>query len=149
MAKPRAMCSQFRRQRLYFRDKETEMHCMKLAPNKASISPDDVDIINTHGTGTIEAVFGEHPRVHINNIKSYIGHAMGAADALELAGNLLSFKDYIVHSTINLDHLDPECHLNNLVIKEPKGIDKIDCILNNSFGILSINSELVAKRFER
>ncbi len=141
-----------------FPDKERQIQCMKLALNKASISPEDIDIINTHGTGTVEgdtvecqaigAVFGEHPHAYINNTKSFIGHAMGAAGALELAGNLPSFEDYIVHPTINLDHLDPECHLNNLVINEPKKIDKVDYIFNNSFGMLGINSIVIVKRFE-
>ena len=141
-----------------FPDKERQIQCMKLALNKAGISPEDIDIINTHGTGTIEgdpvecqaiaAVFGEHPHAHINNTKSFIGHAMGAAGALELAGNLPSFEDHSVHPTINLDHLDPECHLNNLVIHEPKKIDKVDYIFNNSFGMLGINSVVIVKKFE-
>jgi 3-oxoacyl-[acyl-carrier-protein] synthase II len=141
-----------------FPDKERQIQCMKLALNKAGISPEDIDIINTHGTGTIEGdqvecqaireVFGEHLHAHINNTKSFIGHAMGAAGALELAGNLPSFEDYIVHPTINLDHLDPECHINNLVINEPKKIDKVDYIFNNSFGMLGINSVVIVKRFE-
>ncbi len=141
-----------------FPDKERQIQCMKLALNKAGISSEDIDIINTHGTGTIEgdpvecqaieAVFGEHPHAHINNTKSFIGHAMGAAGALELAGNLPSFEDHIVHPTINLNHLDPECHLNNLVINEPKKIDKVDYIFNNSFGMLGINSVVIVKKFE-
>ncbi len=141
-----------------FPDKERQIQCMKLALNKAGISPEDIDIINTHGTGTIEgdpvecqaiaAVFGEHPHAHINNTKSFIGHAMGAAGALELAGNLPSFEDHIIHPTINLNHLDPECHLNNLVINEPKKIDKVDYIFNNSFGMLGINSVVIVKIFE-
>jgi 3-oxoacyl-[acyl-carrier-protein] synthase II len=141
-----------------FPDKERQVECIKLALNKASISPEDIDIINTHGTGTTEGdpvecqaiseVFDDCPHTYINNTKSFIGHAMGAAGALELAGNLPSFEDHIVHPTINLDHLDPECHLNNLVINEPKKIDKVDYILNNSFGMLGINSVVIAKRFE-
>ncbi|HEY4711801.1 MAG TPA: beta-ketoacyl-[acyl-carrier-protein] synthase family protein, partial [Dehalococcoidia bacterium] len=97
-----------------FPDRERQVQCMKLALNKAGISPEDIDIINTHGTGTIEGdpvecqaireVFGEHPHAYMNNTKSFIGHAMGAAGALELAGNLPSFEDYLVHPTINLDH---------------------------------------------
>jgi len=137
---------------------ERQVECMNLALNKAGISPGDIDIINTHGTGTregdiaecqaIREVFRDNPNAYINNTKSYIGHAMGAAGALELAGNLPSFKDHIVHPTINLDHLDPECPLNNLVINEPKKIDKVDYILNNSFGMLGINSVVIVKKFQ-
>jgi 3-oxoacyl-[acyl-carrier-protein] synthase II len=142
-----------------FPDKDRQIQCMKLALGRAGISPEDIDIVNTHGTGTIEgdqaecqaieAVFGEHPHAHMNNTKSFIGHAMGAAGALELAGNLPSFEDHFVHPTINLDHLDPRCHLGNLVINEPKKIDKVDYILNNSFGMLGINSVVIVKRFEQ
>jgi 3-oxoacyl-[acyl-carrier-protein] synthase II len=141
-----------------FPSAERQVECIKLALNKADISSEDIDIINTHGTGTTEGdpvecqaireAFGEHPHAYINNTKSFIGHAMGAAGALELAGNLPSFEDYTVHPTINLDHLDPECNLNNLVINKPKRIDKVDYILNNSFGMLGINSVVIIKRFE-
>jgi 3-oxoacyl-[acyl-carrier-protein] synthase II len=142
-----------------FPNKQRQIQCMRLALNKAGISPQDIDIINTHGTGTVEGdpvecqaiatVFGERPHAHINNTKSFIGHAMGAAGALELAGNLPSFDDNVVHPTINLDYLDPECHLNNLVVNEPKKVDKVDYILNNSFGMLGINSVVIVKRFEQ
>jgi 3-oxoacyl-[acyl-carrier-protein] synthase II len=141
-----------------FPSAERQVECIKLALNKADISPGDIDIINTHGTGTIEGdpeecqaireVFGEYPHACINNTKSFIGHTMGAAGALELAGNLPSFEDYLVHPTINLDHLDPECPLNNLVINKPRKIDKVDYILNNSFGMLGINSVVIVKRFK-
>jgi len=139
-------------------NKDRQVECMKLALKKAGISPEDIDIISTHGTGTAEGdpvecqaireVFGEHPHAYINNTKSFIGHAMGAAGALELAGNLPSFEDHIVHPTINVDNLDPECYLASLVINEPKRVDKVDYIFNNSFGMLGINSVVIAKRFQ-
>jgi 3-oxoacyl-[acyl-carrier-protein] synthase II len=77
-----------------------------------------------------------------------IGHAMGAAAALELAGNLPSFEDHIVHPTINVDNLDPDCAFENLVINRSKKVDKVDYILKNAFGMLGINSTVIVKRFE-
>jgi 3-oxoacyl-[acyl-carrier-protein] synthase II len=70
------------------------------------MKPSDIHIVNTHATATpqgdiqeceaIRAVFGEGcPDTHINNTKSFIGHCMGAAGALELAGNLPSFEDLV------------------------------------------------------
>jgi len=136
---------------------ERQADCMKLALKKAGLSANDIDIINTHATSTpegdkaeckaIRAVFGNDSSVYVNNTKSYIGHTMGAAGALELVGNLPSFEDLIIHQTINVDNLDPECALRNLVINEPKKVDKVDYILNNSFGMLGINSVLIVKRF--
>ncbi len=134
-----------------------QAECMNLALKKAGISASDIDIINTHATGTpqgdkaecqsIRQVFGDNSNTYINNTKSYIGHSMGAGGALELVGNLPSFEDHVVHQTINVDNLDPECALKNLVINEPKKVDKVDYVLNNSFGMLGINSVLIVKRF--
>ncbi|MEL6896512.1 MAG: beta-ketoacyl-[acyl-carrier-protein] synthase family protein, partial [Planctomycetota bacterium] len=83
----------------------------------------------------------------INNTKSYIGHAMGAAGSLELAGNLSAFKDRACHPTINVDELDPECALPGLVTGDAQDMDQCDYILNNSFGMLGINSVVIIKRF--
>lgn len=136
---------------------QRQAECMKLAIERANMTPDDIDIVSSHGTGTnqgdqyecmaIQEVFGGHKAAGVNNTKSYIGHAMGAAGALELAGNLPSFDDGLIHPTINIDSLDPECQIDNLVIGSPKKVDKVDVILNNSFGMLGVNSALIVKRF--
>jgi 3-oxoacyl-[acyl-carrier-protein] synthase II len=136
---------------------ERQAQCMLAGLKKAGITPGDIDIINTHATATklgdiqeclaIRNVFGDHDGVYINNTKSFIGHAMGAAGALELTGNLPAFDDGIVHPTINVDNLDPECALRNLVLNEPKKIDKVEYILNNSSGMLGINSVVIVKRW--
>jgi len=135
---------------------ERQAQCMNMALNRACIEARDVDIVSTHATGTgmgdtlecdaVRRVFGESDKTFINNAKSFIGHTMGAAGALELAGNLVAFEDHVVHPTINLDDLDPECDIPGLVKNQPREIDKIDYILNNSFGMLGINSATVIKR---
>ena len=134
-----------------------QAECMHLALQRASMVPEDISLINTHATGTkqgdieeckaIREVFGNSPNTYINNTKSIIGHAMGAAGVLELAGNLPAFDDGIVHPTINIANLDPECELNNLVINEPVQTDRIDTILNNSFGMVGINSTVIVKKY--
>ena len=58
----------------------------------------------------------------MNNTKSFIGHAMGAAGALELAGNLPAFDDGVCHATINLDRVDPDCELPGLVANQPREV---------------------------
>jgi 3-oxoacyl-[acyl-carrier-protein] synthase II len=73
---------------------------------------------------------------------------MGAAGAIELAGNIPSFKDGVAHATINVEDLDPSCTLPGLVINEAKEKEGgINIILNNSFGMLGINSVLILKKF--
>ncbi len=138
---------------------ERQVQCMREALRKARLSAQDIDIINTHATSTPQGDIQEArairelfpaescPQARVNNTKSYIGHAMGAAGALELAGNLPSFEDDRIHPTINLDELDPDCDTGNLVIGKPEIRPRIKTILNNSFGMLGINSCVVIKRF--
>ncbi len=73
---------------------------------------------------------------------------MGAAGALELAGNLPAFADGIVHPCHNVDRLDPACAMPNLVVGAPLKLDRVDAILNTSFGMIGINSALVVRRYE-
>jgi len=135
-----------------------QAECVRKAIAHASLAPADIHIVNTHATSTplgdiqeceaLRTVFGEGcPDTYFNNTKSYIGHCMGAAGALELAGNLPAFDDLTVHPTINVDELDPACALPNLVLNAPRRVPKVDTILNNSFGMLGINSALIVKRF--
>ncbi len=135
-----------------------QAECVRQALASDGLKASDIHIVNTHATatpqgdiqecGALRDVFGEGcPDTHINNTKSFIGHAMGAAGALELAGNIPSFEDLTVHPTINVDNLDPQCALPGLVINKPTKAEKVDAILNNSFGMLGINSTLIVKRF--
>ena len=137
---------------------ERQTQCMNKALEKAGMTPADVQIVNTHATSTpqgdiqecaaVREVFMGCDDTWVNNTKSYIGHAMGAAGALELAGNLPSFDDGMIHPTINVDRLDPQCELPTLVTNQPHNHGSVDTILNNSFGMLGINSALVVKRFD-
>ena len=69
--------------------------------------------------------------------------------ALELAGNLGALTDGLVHPTINVTELDPKCAVRNLVIDGPREVGPVEYILNNSFGMLGINSAVVVKRYVR
>ena len=89
-----------------------------------------------------------HGKAVVNNTKSFIGHAMGAAGALELLGNIPAFDDGIAHATINLDSLDSRVPLTSIVANEPQQMGSVSCILNNSFGMLGINSALIVKKYE-
>ena len=135
---------------------ERQEQCMASALRMAGLTPNDIDIINTHATGTplgdiqecgaIARLFKNCESVHINNTKSLIGHAMGAAGALELTGNLPAFTDNLVHPTINVDNLDPQCALPNLILNQPRELKSVELILNNSAGMLGINSTLIVKK---
>ncbi len=138
-------------------DPGRQTQCMRLALDRAGLKPNDIDILNAHATATqmgdiqetkaIRDVFGNDSKTRVNNTKSFIGHTMGAAGTLELSGNLPAFEDNMVHPTINLDDLDPECAVNNLVANTPEKLPSVTYIMNNSFGMFGINSVLIVKKF--
>lgn len=136
---------------------ERQAECIELALKRAGLAAEQIDIVSTHATGTasgdaqeckaLRRVFGHSQKTYFNNTKSFIGHCMGAAGALELAGNLGSFTDGICHATINVDDLDPECELPGLVLNQPREIGPVTYILNNSFGMLGINSVVIIQKY--
>ena len=137
---------------------ERQNRCMRMALEKAGMQPSDIDIVNTHATldspgrhpgvhGTLAGVWRQRTHAHQQHTKSFIGHTMGAAGALELAGNLPSFNDGVVHPTINVDNLDPDCEVRGLVLNSPKEIGQVDNILSLSFGMLGINSAVIIRRY--
>jgi 3-oxoacyl-[acyl-carrier-protein] synthase II len=136
---------------------ERQVQCMHKAIKRAGIEIRDVDIVNMHATGTgagdiseskaVRDAFASSTKTYVNFSKGHIGHCMGAAGALELAGNIPSFTDGMVHPGMNITDLDPECEILNLVFNEPKNVGNINYILNNSFGMLGINSALIVKKY--
>ena len=138
-------------------DAERQKQCMQGALKRAHLRPEEIDIVSSHATATpqgdvqecraLNDIFGHSTTTRINNTKSFIGHAMGAAGALELAGNIPSFEDGLIHPTINISEIDEDCNLAHLIVNEPVEGESINTILNNSFGMLGINSCVIIKRF--
>ena len=85
---------------------------IRMALDDAGITPDEVDYVNAHGTGTIandkteaaviERVFGKN--VAVNSTKSIIGHTFGASGAIEAAVCALSLRDQVLHPSLNLEN---------------------------------------------
>lgn len=87
------------------------------------LAASDVDYISAHGTGTpandrtetaaIQRVFGERaPRIPVSSIKAVVGHAMGAATALEAAASCLALETGVLPPTANFTPGDPDCGLD-------------------------------------
>lgn len=136
---------------------ERQKECIQKALKSANLTLEEINLISLHATGTemgdvIEAkavrdLFGHLTTVRVNGAKAMIGHTMGASGTLELVANLGSFTDGWVHPLINIDELDPECGMEQLVIGH-KVEHAVKTILNNSFGMLGINSVLIVKKWE-
>ena len=123
----------------------------------AGLEPGDIGYINAHGTSTvkndqvetlaIKQVFGEQARrIPISSTKSMIGHAIGAAGALELAACLCCFERGFLPPTLNLETPDPACDLDYVPGRARPGRPRI--VLSNSFGFGGQNATLVMRRHE-
>ena len=121
----------------------------------AKLAPHDVQYINAHGTGTaandvaetkaLHQVFGAHAaKLAVSSTKSMIGHALGAAGALELVATLQSMREGIVPPTINYLGPDPACDLD-YVPNEARAM-AIDAALSNSFAFGGLNAVLAVKK---
>ncbi len=133
------------------------VRAMRKALNSAALSPDDIDYINAHGTGTqwndktetaaIKEVFGERAyRIPVVSNKAALGHSIAASGALELIGGILSLRDQVLPPTINYTTPDPECDLD--YVTEGRRPRAIRTIMSNSFAFGGSNGVLVVRKYE-
>jgi 3-oxoacyl-[acyl-carrier-protein] synthase II len=119
--------------------------------------PEDVSYVSAHGTGTpmndrvetaaIKRVFGAAAyRIPVSSVKSMLGHAMGAASALEAAVCALAAFTDRVPPTIHLEEPDPECDLD--YVPNRARDCRVRVALNNAYGFGGNNSSLLLRKWE-
>lgn len=131
--------------------------CMEKALKEAGITPDEVDYISAHGTGTkandktecaaIKKVFGlRYKHIPISSIKSMIGHSMGAASAIESVTCALVVKNDIIPPTINFETPDPECDID--CVPNKARAKTVTIALNNAYAFGGNNASVVIKKYQ-
>ena len=121
----------------------------------AGLTPDDIDYVNAHGTGTPEndkmecmslsAVLGERVKsVPISSNKSMIGHTLSAAGAVEAVITLMTLAHQRIPPTINYQVPDPSIPLD--VVPNTARDARIRHAISNSFGFGGQNVSLVMAR---
>jgi 3-oxoacyl-[acyl-carrier-protein] synthase II len=129
---------------------------LERALSNAHLSPNQVDYISAHGTGTeendktetliIKAVFGEKARsIPVSSIKSMIGHTMGAASAIEAVACVLMINRGVILPTINYTESDPECDLD--YVPNSARNAAISVAVSNAYAFGGNNSTLVLGKF--
>jgi nodulation protein E len=122
----------------------------------AALAPDMIDYVNAHGTGTVandeaetaalHMSFGGHARrLTVSSTKSMVGHALGAAGALELVAVVMALCDGVIPPTINYLGPDPACDLD-YVPNEARQLP-VAAALSNSFAFGGLNAVIAARKF--
>ena len=113
---------------------------MKKALKVAGLDPQHIDYINAHGTATpnndlsesiaIQRVFGEKVP-DFSSTKSFTGHTLAAAGAVEAVFSILALQEQTVFSNLNFKTMMPETGLKPITSALKK---ELQHVLSNSFG---------------
>jgi 3-oxoacyl-(acyl-carrier-protein) synthase len=117
--------------------------------------PGEIDYVNAHGTGTpyndwmetkaLKSALGERARaVPISSIKGVLGHAFGAAGAMEAVACLLSLRRGVVPPTGNFEEPDPDCDLDYVPNRAREA--NVRTVLSLSAGFGGQNAVLLIRR---
>ena len=132
------------------------INVMKNCLRDANLKPEDIDVINMHGTSTglgdiaeskaIKKVFGEHLySMNISSTKSMTGHLLGAAGAIEAIASIMSIQKNIVPPTINHEtpdeEIDPKINFTFGKAQERE----VKVALSNTFGFGGHNACVIFK----
>ncbi|MFI3237002.1 MAG: beta-ketoacyl-ACP synthase II [Lachnospiraceae bacterium] len=121
----------------------------------AGLQVNDITYINAHGTSThhndlfetraIHMTFGEHAKkLKINSTKSFVGHLLGAAGAIESVTCIKELQSGYIHQTLGLKHPDLACDLDYCVEAVE---DNIEYALSNSLGFGGHNASVIFKKY--
>lgn len=124
--------------------------CMTDALKMAGLSPEDIDYINLHGTGTenndlsegmaLKRLFGKKLPL-FSSTKSYTGHTLGAAGGIEAVFSVLSLQHEIVFPNLGFETPIDELELTPLIQTEM--LPGIKNIMSNSFGFGGNDTTLI------
>jgi 3-oxoacyl-[acyl-carrier-protein] synthase II len=129
--------------------------CIQRGLADAGITPEQIDYINPHGTGTPEndkmealgvtAIFGERAaKIPMSSNKSMVGHTLSAAGAVEAVFTLLTMQNGRLPPTINYAMPDPTIPLD--VVPNVARDAEVRYAISNSFGFGGQNVSLVMAR---
>ena len=125
---------------------------MRMALDNAGLTPDKIDFINMHGTGTvandameslaINAVFGENTLCA--STKPLTGHTLGAAGAISAALSWLMIKHQFVIPHIFDGEYATDCAKINLATTESQ--QNVNMVLCNAFAFGGSNASIIIGR---
>ena len=126
---------------------------MKNALALEKIESNDVDWICAHGSGTVVSdraeaqairnIFGKD--VPVSGIKGAIGHALGAATAIQTAICIMALQKNEIPPIVNLEIPDPEFEIDLVSYLRNK---ELNYVLNCGYAFGGLNSALLIKKWK-
>jgi 3-oxoacyl-[acyl-carrier-protein] synthase II len=133
----------------------TTLTVMKQACANAGVTPNEVDYINAHGTGTVlndssealaisEWANGRAATLPVSSTKASIGHLLGGAGAVEAVVCLMTLREQWLPPQAIFGTPDPACKFP--VVTKPQDA-RVNVVLSNSFGFGGVNAALIFRRW--
>jgi len=124
---------------------------MEGALKSAGLRPEKIDYINAHGTATPQndategkAIVELFQGVAVSSTKGMMGHALGAAGAIEAVISILAIQNRFMPANINFRAGDAGLQLN-IVANKSQPAD-LHTVLSNSFGFGGTNASVIVRR---
>jgi len=122
---------------------------MSQALQMGGVAPGDIDWVCAHGSGTrasdaaesqaLASLFEHRPA--ISGIKGALGHALGAATAVQAVVVTLGLQQQCIPPTVNFRGLEPESRLD--MVAEPRSVPGLRRALSCGYAFGGINSALL------
>jgi 3-oxoacyl-[acyl-carrier-protein] synthase II len=133
----------------------TTLAVMKQACANAGVTPEEIDYINAHGTGTplndsseahaISEWAGHRAAtLPVSSTKASIGHLLGGAGAVEAVVCLMTLREQWLPPEIEFETPDPACKFP--IVQKPQDA-RMNMVLSNSFGFGGVNAALIFRRW--
>jgi 3-oxoacyl-[acyl-carrier-protein] synthase-1 len=133
---------------------EGAVRCMQDAINDASLSGEDIDYINTHGTSTIvgdiveleaiRSIFGDNIPL-LSSTKALTGHSFGAAGVHEIIFSIIMMENDFIVGSANIQNIDPKAADFPIVIENLNTF--VNTVMSNSFGFGGTNATLIIRKY--
>lgn len=133
----------------------TTLAVMKQACANAGVTPEEIDYVNAHGTGTplndsseahaiSEWAGARAATLPVSSTKASIGHLLGGAGAVEAVVCLMTLREQWLPPEIEFETPDPACKFP--IVNQPQGA-RVNVVLSNSFGFGGVNATLIMRRW--
>lgn len=125
--------------------------CIRRVMEDAAVDAADVDHVSAHGSSTpqndlcetnaVKSALGAHAqRITMSSLKSMVGHALGASNAIEIAGCALTLARQYLLPTINFESAGDGCDLDYVPNRSRPA--RVRNVLKLSSGFSGIHSAL-------